>query len=177
MPRRQKVRRQSRIKFLKSTNLFRMQSLNNNIWETQNKSYTCNNFLLRQKCIFTFEFPFNFDHSGFSKNQKKMTNLAILQRCFWGLLYIVVGQSSLVFLNKHLLNINTHIGGLPLWLSNKESTCEAENAGDSDVIPGSGRSRGGENMAIHSSILSWRIPWREEPGGLQSMGSQRVRQD
>ena len=32
-------------------------------------------------------------------------------------------------------------------------------------------------MATHSSILSWRIPWTEEPGGLQSMGSQRVRYD
>ena len=32
-------------------------------------------------------------------------------------------------------------------------------------------------MAIHSSILAWRISWREEPGGLQSMGSQRVRHD
>ena len=32
-------------------------------------------------------------------------------------------------------------------------------------------------MATHSSILAWRIPWTEEPGGLQSMGSQRVRHD
>ena len=32
-----------------------------------------------------------------------------------------------------------------------------------------------KEMAIHSSILAWRIPWMEEPGGLQSMGSQRVR--
>ena len=31
-------------------------------------------------------------------------------------------------------------------------------------------------MATHSSILAWRIPWTEEPGGLQSMGSQRVGQ-
>ena len=30
-------------------------------------------------------------------------------------------------------------------------------------------------MATHSSILAWRIPWTEEPGGLQSMGLQRVR--
>ena len=30
-------------------------------------------------------------------------------------------------------------------------------------------------MATHSSILAWRIPWTEEPDGLQSMGSQRVR--
>ena len=31
-----------------------------------------------------------------------------------------------------------------------------------------------EAMVTHSSILAWRIPWTEEPGGLQSMGSQRV---
>ena len=34
-----------------------------------------------------------------------------------------------------------------------------------------------KGMAIHSSILTWRIPWTEEPGGLQSMGLQRVRHD
>ena len=32
-----------------------------------------------------------------------------------------------------------------------------------------------EGMATHSSILTWRIPWSEEPGGLQSIGSQTVR--
>ena len=32
-----------------------------------------------------------------------------------------------------------------------------------------------KEMATYSSILAWRIPWTEEPGGLQSMGSQRVR--
>ena len=34
-----------------------------------------------------------------------------------------------------------------------------------------------KEMATHSSILAWRIPWAEEPGGLQSMGSQRVGHD
>ena len=34
-----------------------------------------------------------------------------------------------------------------------------------------------EGMATHSSLLAWRIPWTEEPGGLQAMGSQRVRHD
>ena len=34
-----------------------------------------------------------------------------------------------------------------------------------------------KRMATHSSILAWRIPWTEEPGGLQSTGLQRVRQD
>ena len=34
-----------------------------------------------------------------------------------------------------------------------------------------------EDMATHSSVLAWRIPWTEEPGGLQSTGAQRVRHD
>ena len=34
-----------------------------------------------------------------------------------------------------------------------------------------------EGMATHSSVLAWRLPWTEEPGGLQSTGSHRVRQD
>ena len=34
-----------------------------------------------------------------------------------------------------------------------------------------------KEMATHSNILAWRIPWTEEPGGLQAMGSQRVRCD
>ena len=34
-----------------------------------------------------------------------------------------------------------------------------------------------KEMTTHSSILAWRIPWTEEPGGLQSMGSQSVEHD
>ena len=41
------------------------------------------------------------------------------------------------------------------------------------LIPGLGRYLGGG----HGSILAWRIPWTEKPGGLQSMGSHRVRHD
>ena len=51
----------------------------------------------------------------------------------------------------------------------KESAC---NAGDLGLIPGSGRSP--KEMANHSSILAWRIPWTEELGRLQSMGSQEL---
>ena len=77
----------------------------------------------------------------------------------------------------------------------KNSSC---NEGDVDLIPGWGfpggqkvkslramqetrvRSLGWEDplekgMTTHPSILAWRIPWTEEPGGLQSMGSQRVK--
>ena len=35
----------------------------------------------------------------------------------------------------------------------------------------------GKGIATHATILAWRIPWTEEPGGLQSMGSQRVGHD
>ena len=43
------------------------------------------------------------------------------------------------------------------------------------MIPGLGRSLA-KGMATHSSILAWRIPWTEEPGGLQSMGSHKAGQ-
>jgi len=43
-------------------------------------------------------------------------------------------------------------------------------------IPGLGRYPG-EKMATHSSILVWEIPWTEEPGRLQSMGSQTIGHD
>ena len=49
----------------------------------------------------------------------------------------------------------------------------AEDTGDAGSISGLGRSPG-EVKGYHSSILAWRIPQTEEPGGLQSMGSQRV---
>ena len=50
------------------------------------------------------------------------------------------------------------------------------NAGNAGLIPRLGRSPEKE-MATYSSILTWEIPWLEEPGGLQSMGLQRVVHD
>src|SRR5574341_43590 len=50
------------------------------------------------------------------------------------------------------------------------------NAGDAGLIPGSGRSLE-KDLATHSSILAWRIPGTEEPGGLPSMGSHRIGHD
>jgi len=47
------------------------------------------------------------------------------------------------------------------------------NAGNASSVPGSGRSPGGGIFSIHT----WKIPWTEEPSGLQSMGSQRVQHD
>ena len=60
--------------------------------------------------------------------------------------------------------------GFPHSSVSKEPAC---SAGDPGSIPGWGRSLEKE-MATLSSILAWRIPWTEEPGGLQSMGSQEL---
>ena len=55
----------------------------------------------------------------------------------------------------------------------KESTCNQEtwvqSLGREDPLE--------KRQATHSSILAWKIPWTEEPGGLQSMGSQTVKRD
>ena len=53
------------------------------------------------------------------------------------------------------------------------------NAGDTrDTVPSLGQEVPLEKeMATYSRILAWKIPWTEEPGGLQSMGLQRVRHD
>ena len=52
--------------------------------------------------------------------------------------------------------------GLPRWLSGKESTCtretQAQSLGQKDPLE--------EEMATHSSILTWESPWREDPGGV-----------
>ena len=63
--------------------------------------------------------------------------------------------------------------GLPRGSDGKESACQGvdpSSATESGRFPGKGKGN-------HSSILAWRIPWTEEPGGLQSIGSQRVGHD
>ena len=51
-------------------------------------------------------------------------------------------------------------GGLPTWLSGKESACQS--MGWEDLLE--------KEIATHSNIRAWEIPWIEEPGRLQSMG-------
>ena len=75
---------------------------------------------------------------------------------------------------KHL---NTYIGGLPWWFRwlGKKKNLQAmretgfRSLGSEDPLE--------EGMATHSSVLAWRIPWTEEPGGLQSLRSQKVGQN
>ena len=66
-----------------------------------------------------------------------------------------------------------NVQGFPGSSDGKESAC---NSGHPGSISGSGRSPRDGN-GTHSSILAWRIPGTEEHGGLESMGSQRVRRE
>ena len=63
----------------------------------------------------------------------------------------------------HIKQLKGFTGGL-----DHKKTC-VQSLGQEDLLE--------KGMATHSSILAWRIPWTKEPGGLQSMGSQRVRHD
>ena len=69
-----------------------------------------------------------------------------------------------------LTNTTNTTFDFPGGSNGKES---AYNVGNLGLISGSGKPLE-KGMATHSSILAWRIPWTEEPGGLQSMGLQRV---
>ena len=63
--------------------------------------------------------------------------------------------------------------GFPGGSDSKEPACNAKDPGSilgqKDPLE--------KEMATHSSIFAWEIPWTEEPGGLRSMGSQTVRHD
>ena len=74
--------------------------------------------------------------------------------------------------NTHT-HTHTYIMGFLGGASGKEPMCQGrrqetwvQSLGQEDPLE--------EGMATHSSILAWRIPWTEEPSGLQSIGSQRV---
>ena len=60
----------------------------------------------------------------------------------------------------------------PVALAVKNPPASAGDVRDMGSTPGSETSPGEGHMAIHSSILAWRIPWTEEPGGLQSIASE-----
>ena len=67
--------------------------------------------------------------------------------------------------------MNTHH---PWWL---RPVPGAYNEGNPSSIPLGWEDRPDKEMVTHSSVLAWRIPWTEEPGELQFMGSQRVGHD
>ena len=85
-------------------------------------------------------------------------------------LCVLYGIKIEVFMQVILISL---LYGLPLWLTVKNLPAMQEtwvlSLGQEDPLE--------KRMATHSSILAWRIPWTEEPGGLQSMVLQRVEHD
>ena len=98
-----------------------------------------------------------------------LTFLMFLEKAPWEIRSIefCLIRCSVSFCFSFEINYNPR---LAQWLSGKESTC---SAGDAGLMPGLGRFPGAGHAA-HSSILAWRIPWTGEPGGLQSIGSKTV---
>ena len=82
---------------------------------------------------------------------------------FW----IVTARISLVILYKHIRDF-------PGGANGKELTCQCRRPKRHWFDPWGREDPLGKGMATHSRILPWRIPWTDEPGRLQSIGSQRV---
>ena len=85
----------------------------------------------------------------------------------------IMVYTVLILLFVHIY-VYVHIQGFPGSTSDKRSRLPMQETYETRV-----RSLGQEDlleagMATYSSTVAWRIPWTEEPGGLQSMGSQRV---
>ena len=73
---------------------------------------------------------------------------------------------------------NCMLPGLPRWCQWQRTCLPMQEMWETPRVPPLGREDLSEKeTATPSSVLAWEIPWTEEPGGLQSMGSQRVRHD
>ena len=94
----------------------------------------------------------------------------------------VLGQRGSVVLGLPWSRLSLQVGvpcvGLPRWLRGEESACQCRRCRRHGLEPSLGQEDPLEKaVATHSSLLAWRTPWAEEPGGLQSVGSQRVGHD
>ena len=91
--------------------------------------------------------------------------------------YSCITYGSVKYIILYITSLLLIYLGLPWWLNDKEFTCQCRrqetqvgSLGWEDPLE--------KEMATHSSILAWEIPWTEEPGGLQSVGSKKkVRHD
>ena len=79
---------------------------------------------------------------------------------------ILISKACRIFVCKHLINILDFLVAQRLKCLPGMQETRVQSLGWEDPLE--------KEMATHSSTLAWRIPWREEPGRLQSMGSQRV---
>ena len=124
--------------------------------------------ILQARILEWVAFPFS---RGFSWPRNWTQISCIAGRFFINWTMREVQTHTYIYIHTHI-HTYKHMC-FPRGSDGKESAC---NAGDLGSIPGSGISPG-EGMATRSSILAWRIPWTKEPGGLESTGLQRVRQN
>ena len=93
-----------------------------------------------------------------------------LLHCRWILYHLTYQENPIIL----ILGIIVYVACFYFLIcGGSEVKASTSNVGDSGSMPGSGNPLE-KGIATHSSILAWRIPWTEEPGGLQSTGSQRV---
>ena len=86
--------------------------------------------------------------------------------------FLPISKEVILLMFSNSVSVSSLLG-LPRWLSGKESTCQCRRCSQETWIQSLGRQDPLEKgMATHPSILAWRIIWTEEPGGLQSMGSE-----
>ena len=90
---------------------------------------------------------------------------------FWGVCFVVfeLGSGWIKIWGSWLLKFKPHCHlyrGPPSWLRGKEPTCQCKGLGLGFLVWEDALEK---EMTTHCSILAWRIPWPEEPGGLQSM--------
>ena len=105
---------------------------------------------------------------GYSMAPMDNSTILYMEKNLWGG-YIEFKKkkkrsSSIIFFCRGVFPDGSVVKNLP---ANEEMW--VQSVGQADPLE--------EGMATHSSTLAWRIPWTEEPGGLQSVGSQRVRHD
>ena len=90
------------------------------------------------------------------------------------MLYCVLYSLVIDSLFMAIIIIIKYYWGFLGGTSGKEPSCQCRSHRRHGFDPWVGNDPLEEGMAVHSSILAWRIPWTEEPGGQQSIGSQKV---
>ena len=108
--------------------------------------------------------------------ESQIKNVCTNSKTVYKLIIILAYNKNTVFSNSFFTQISKQksehtpdkgVLWLPQWLSHKEPTCQCRKRSQEDPLE--------EEMATHSSILAWEIPWTEEPGELQLHGVVRSR--
>ena len=101
---------------------------------------------------------------GINKLEEILKIFYLVYLLFFSIKTIIICEYNLnisyIYFNVYML----YLLGFPSGSMGKESTCNAGDIGDVEFSPWVGKIPLEEGMAIHSSILAWRLPWTEESG-------------